>query len=183
MRESHPLFAFSATVMVAFFLIAAILIVPDFATAAEQPALPATGARNPAAPAAAPLTPIPSKPAPSAKDEDQATSCSCPDAMDKSKVWPRPKFAEMRRPLDARDEIAALESVHLALAEVGDGSSYVWHRYDGRLSGVVTPTASFRDSDGNVCRHLIVILSAGTHSKRTEGVACRLDSGRWQLQG
>ena len=170
MRESHPLFAFTATVMVAFFLIAAILIVPDFAIAAEQPPLPAPGARNPAPPAAA-------------RDEDQATSCTCPDAMDRSKVWPRPKFAEMRRPLDARDEIAALESVQLALAEVGDGSNYVWHRYDGRLSGVVTPTASFRDSDGNVCRHLIVILSAGTRSKRTEGVACRLGNGRWQLQG
>lgn len=179
------MFAFTATAVVAFFFIAAILIVPDFATAAEQPAPPSTvvndGSASAGSPSRAPAPPSTSGPA--VKDEDQANSCSCPDVMDKSKIWPRPKFAGMRRQLDARDEIAALESVHLALAEVGDGSSYVWHRYHGHLSGVVTPTASFRDSEGNVCRHLIVILSAGTRSKRTEGIACRLGNGRWQLQG
>lgn len=180
MRDSSPLFAFAATTVVALFMVAAILMLPGFAVAGEpsQSGQPATGdAQTPGN--AAPSAPhSPQQPA-----DDQANTCSCPEALDKSKLWPKPKFAEMRRPLDQSDEIAALESVQLALAEVGDGSSYVWHRYHGQLSGVVTPTASFRDATGNVCRHIIVVLSAGTRSKRSEGVACRLGNGRWQLQG
>lgn len=178
MRDSGSLFAFAATGVVAFFFFAAILIVPGFAVAAraEPPVALADAAPKPAAEPSAPA-------APAAKDDDQANTCTCPEALDKAKIWPRPKFAEMRRPLDTSDEVAALESVQLALAEVGDGSSYVWHRYHGHLSGVVTPTASFRDAGGNVCRHLVVILTAGPRSKRTEGIACRLGDGRWQLQG
>lgn len=191
MRQSPSLFAYTATIMVAFFFFAAVLIIPDFATAADPAANdPAAGiAREdtfgkpagelPGEPPAA-TTPADER---GEKNGEQTGSCSCPETFDKSKVWPRPKFAGLSRRLDTRDEIAALESVQLALAEVGDGSSYVWHRYHGHLSGVVTPTVSFRDGSGNVCRHLVVILSSGTRSKRSEGIACRLDNGRWQLQG
>lgn len=87
------------------------------------------------------------------------------------------------RHLDEDDEIAALEAIRVALTEVGDGSSYVWHRRSGQLSGLVQPTQSFKDPAGRVCRHLIVILSAGQRSGRFEGTACRLASGRWQLEG
>jgi surface antigen len=87
------------------------------------------------------------------------------------------------RYLDADDEIAALEAIRVALTEVGDGSSYVWHRRTGQLSGLVQPTQSFKDAAGRVCRQLIVILSAGQRSGRFEGTACRLTSGRWQLEG
>ena len=97
---------------------------------------------------------------------------------DSHKLWPRPKFAgaqptlpDARARLDDRDEIAALEAVHLALTEVGDGSAYVWHGRSGRLSGVVTPTSSFRDANGKICRHIIVALSADSYSRATEGVA------------
>src|SRR5512134_694047 len=68
------------------------------------------------------------------------SSCTCPD--DKAALWPRPKYAELRTSLDANDEIAALESVQIALSEISDGATYVWHRRNGRLSGVVQPTGS-----------------------------------------
>jgi hypothetical protein len=158
------LFPLAAAAAIAFFFVAAIFMIPDLAIAAS--ADPATG------------------PAPA--DGEQATTCTCPDALSpetKEKIWPRPKFADLKTSLDVSDEIAALESVQLALSEVGDGSTYVWHRYHGRLSGVVQPTASFRDNAGNVCRHIVVVLSAGTRSRRTEGIACRLGTGQWQLQG
>jgi surface antigen len=87
------------------------------------------------------------------------------------------------RHLDEDDEIAALEAIRVALTEVGDGSSYVWHRRSGHLSGLVQPTQSFKDPAGRVCRQLIVILSARQRSGRFEGTACRLTSGRWQLEG
>ena len=123
---------------------------------------------------------------PSAKQPDAAT-CACPDS-ESAKPWPRPKFADAEPPkplagLDARDEIAALEAVHLALSEIGDGASYVWHQRDGRLSGIISPTASFKDPDGRVCRHIIMSLTAGRSTARTEGIACRMADRSWRLEG
>jgi len=83
---------------------------------------------------------------------------------------------------DDSDEIAALEAVRIALTEVGDGGAYVWRRRHGRLSGVVMPTASFKDG-GRVCRHLRLLLTRGDRVGTAEGVACRLGDGRWQLGG
>lgn len=85
--------------------------------------------------------------------------------------------------LDEDDEIAALEAIRLALTEVSDGASYVWHRRYGQLGGLVQPTQSFKDPGGRVCRRIIVILSAGRRSGRFEGTACRSAGGRWQLDG
>jgi surface antigen len=85
--------------------------------------------------------------------------------------------------LDEKDQIAALERIQYALSEVGDGKTYVWRRWHGRLSGLVQPTSSFKDMNGKVCRHLIVLMTTGKRTKKQEGVACRLPSGRWQLEG
>lgn len=85
------------------------------------------------------------------------------------------------RKLDERDEIAALERIQYALNEVGDGSTYVWRRWHGGLSGVIHPTVSFKDKDGKICRHLVVLMTTGELTKRIESIACRLPSGRWEL--
>ena len=109
-----------------------------------------------------------------------APSCSCPNSAQKPA---KPKFADLTLPLDESDEIAALESVQFALTEVADGSSYVWHRSNGRLSGVVKPTTSFKDTHGSICRHVLVVLNSTDLTKKTEAVACRLATGVWQLDG
>ncbi|MFN3744222.1 MAG: hypothetical protein ACK4TL_05900 [Hyphomicrobiaceae bacterium] len=120
------------------------------------------------------------------KKPDAAT-CTCPDS-ENARPWPRPKYADAT-PIDAAprlgaaDELAALEAVHLALSELGDGASYVWHRRNGRLSGVIRPTASFKDAQGRVCRHIVMTLTAGPNSARTEGVACRMADRSWRLEG
>ncbi len=111
----------------------------------------------------------------------QPANCACPNSGDKSSA--KPKFAEFQKPLDESDEIAALESVQYALTEVADGSSYVWHRSHGRLSGIVKPTASFKDGQGGICRRVVVVLNGADTTKKTEAVACRLASGVWQLEG
>lgn len=100
----------------------------------------------------------------------------------------RPKYADLgpradAAPLDKGDEIAALASVQHALSTVGDGSTYVWRRSNGRLSGVVQPTSSFRDDDGAVCRHLILLLTTGQKTRKVEGIACRREHGVWSLDG
>jgi 17 kDa outer membrane surface antigen len=113
--------------------------------------------------------------------EPAPCTCSTPE---KGPTPPaRPRFADHSQDLDDSDEIAALEAIRIALTEVGDGSSYVWHRGNGRLSGVIHPTVSFKDQSGRVCRHIVVVLTTGFRTGRAEGVACRLEDGQWQLEG
>lgn len=103
-----------------------------------------------------------------------------------TRVYPSPALAESSAPapqLDVRDEVAALERIQYALSEVGDGTTYVWSRWHGRLSGIVQPTVSFKDPSGKVCRHMVVLLTTGKRTRRIEGVACRMASGRWRLEG
>jgi hypothetical protein len=107
--------------------------------------------------------------------------CTCPTPPQAPAAAPRPKFAD--HSLDSSDEIATLEAIGMALTQTGDGSSFVWHRNNGRLSGVVHPTLSFKDAAGRVCRHIVLVLTTGYRSGRVEGVACRLADGRWQLEG
>jgi len=117
--------------------------------------------------------------------------CTCPNLAPRPAPEPnkapagsvKPKFAETDAHLDEMDEIAALEAIRVALSEVGDGSSYVWYRRHGRLSGIVQPTASFKDRAGRVCRHILLIMTVGAATGRVEGIACRLGDGRWQLEG
>jgi hypothetical protein len=90
---------------------------------------------------------------------------------------------DLRQSLDDSDEVATLDAIHVALSQVGDGGSYVWHRNHGRLSGVFQPTQSFKDQSGQVCRHLTIMLVSGAAMRKTEGIACRLATGRWQLDG
>ena len=53
---------------------------------------------------------------------------STPTAAAPSKLWPKPSLAELKATLDDTDAIATLEAVQMALTEVGDGATYVWHR-------------------------------------------------------
>lgn len=107
-------------------------------------------------------------------------SCSCPEASGKPQ---RPKFAGFPGSLDEGDEIAALLSLQHGLNNAADGSKYVWHRNNGRLSGIIHPVDSFRNGDGAICRHIVVMLTTGLVTKKTEGTACRGEAGRWMLQG
>jgi hypothetical protein len=175
MRSESSLVAVAATAVAAVGLVAAVYLTPDLAHAADATTRASTTERGPASPDKA-------APRSTAPDGKSGAACTCPPA-NKEKLWHRPKFAELRSFLDEADETAALESVQLALSEVGDGSTYVWHRHNGRLSGIVQPTASFKNAGGSVCRHIVVMLTSGPDTKKTEGIACRLADGRWQLEG
>jgi len=88
-----------------------------------------------------------------------------------------------KAPRTDTDIAAALESVQYALSNVGDGGTYVWRRSGSKLSGVVQPTRSFRNAKGAVCRFLFMLVSQGVKTAKAEGVACRLNDGRWNLEG
>jgi len=93
------------------------------------------------------------------------------------------QIARAPRKLDERDKVALLERLQYALSAIGDGSTYAWRRWHGGLSATVHPTASFKDGRGKVCRHVVILLTNGKRARTTEGIACRLPSGRWQLEG
>ncbi len=158
MREASSLLSLAAASATAFVVVAAIFMSPQFAEAAD--------------------------PAKVSSKSGRAT-CTCPESNGKAS---RPKFAELKPPsdglaLDASDEVAALSSVQHALTQTGDGSAYVWHRRNGRMSGIVKPTSSFKNASGDVCRHIIVMLTTGNKTRKTEGVACRQLNGVWNLEG
>ncbi len=80
-------------------------------------------------------------------------------------------------------ETATLRALHFTLSEVGDGSTFVWHHKTGRLRGVFKPTSSYQQTDGRVCRHIVIVLSARHRSGKTEGIACRAHDGSWIIDG
>jgi len=90
--------------------------------------------------------------------------------------------SDPRDTLRPEDKIATLMALHIGLNGVADGASYIW-RSQGRLGGVIRPLSSFKDSSGNVCRHVVVALSAPGLSRQIEGIACRHDDGGWHLDG
>lgn len=159
MSPSQSLTSLAASGAAAFALAAFIVISPEFAFAADPKAAPAS---------------------PPQQDTSKGGTCTCPS---ESSPWVRPKFAGLEPRLNDDDHLAALESVQYALTETADGATYVWHRHHGRLSGLVQPTSSFKDSSGHVCRHIIVMLSSAQASRKTEGIACRMDGGIWRLEG
>ncbi len=107
-------------------------------------------------------------------------SSATPTAPDSKPTLP--DVNAVKAVLDQDDEYAALESVQYELTEVADGSSYIWHRGHGKLSGIVKPVSSFKDTHGSVCRHAVIVLSGMEATKRTEIVACRLATGIWELE-
>lgn len=164
MRPSDILASLAATVFTGFFMVSVIIMAPDLAFANDLSA-------NPPAVAAPKIS----------------TPCGCssgelgtPASRSNNSAY-APHLD--RTPLDIYDEVAALDAVRIALNEVGDGGSYVWQRHHGRLSGVVQPTGSFKDKSGLPCRHIVMMLSSTTTSKKTEGIACRMPDGNWQLEG
>lgn len=174
MRASDSLLPGLAVVATSVALIATLFIAPDFARAGEpSPAMPSQL-----------LIPDGNEPPAGEAQDAAAPSCSCPSAGNKPT---KPKFARLTAgpssALDESDEVAALASLQVALSSVGDGATYVWARSNGRLSGLVKPVSSFRNSDGQICRHVVVMLTTGLDTRKAESTACRLTGGRWQIGG
>jgi hypothetical protein len=113
-------------------------------------------------------------------DTSGDVGCACPEAGSKTI---KPKFAGLENRLDESDEIAALESVQVGLSHMDDGNPFIWRRPDGHLSGIVRPTVSFRNAEGAICRHVVVLLTTGYRTSTAEDIACRLSNRRWVLEG
>lgn len=160
MRETQSLVSLSACALTAFAMVATIFLSASDSYAGDT--------------------------RPPLSDEARSPSCDCPSTSGKRQ---KPKFADLKSPtddgrtLDAGDEVAALSSVQHALSATADGATYVWHRNNGRISGLVQPTSSFKNIEGIVCRHVVVMMTTGDKTRKAEGVACRNTNGVWSLEG
>jgi hypothetical protein len=94
-----------------------------------------------------------------------------------------PTFADLKARLDGTDHLAVLEALHVGLTELADGSTYLWHRKNGRISGSVRPTMSFRDEAGKVCRYVVFQITLGEYMRQIEGIACRQADRSWVVAG
>ena len=63
---------------------------------------------------------------------------------------PASAFEALSPKLSPDDPVAVLAAVAFALDQVGDGATYVWRHGNGRLSGAVRMTSTFRDADGRM---------------------------------
>lgn len=90
-------------------------------------------------------------------------------------------FAELQTKLDEGDQVTALHALQMALSQIGDGATFAWKKNNKDLKGVIKPTAVFRNSDGQICRHVIYALALGPYRKQIEFIACREAGGRWRL--
>jgi hypothetical protein len=180
-----------ATLAVALLAVATLFMSPEAAFAGESNKSTAPGRAASAGPAqsgsdtgtgngaACTCPPGAANPGPAAGQN--APPAETPPA---DRLWPKPSFADLgKSQLDDNDAVAALEAIHIGLTDVADGASYVWHRGNGRLSGAVSPTQSFKDAKGQVCRHVVISLSSGLTHKRNEVIACRTAGGVWNMAG
>ena len=120
---------------------------------------------------------------PAETHSSRTADCSCPDTSEKKS---KPKLAGLagaKNPLDENDEIATLIGIQTALGTAADGSPYVWHRHNGRISSMIKPTSTFRNGSGALCRHIVLMLTTGHKTRKMEGTACRHKDGRWHLDG
>ena len=116
-------------------------------------------------------------------DQPAATPIAAANAASCAPLCQPGTSTGMTQARENTDVAAALESVQYALSTIADGGTYIWRRRGSPLSGVVQPVSSFRDASGRICRHVTLLLSHGTRNAKSEGVACRLDNGRWNLEG
>ena len=91
-------------------------------------------------------------------------------------------LTRLRAKLRPADEYATLNALLIALSQVGDGQTYIWGRPKRQLRAFITPTSSYRDKTGTICRKLTVSLALGSYMKRIETTACRAKDRSWKLQ-
>lgn len=89
----------------------------------------------------------------------------------------------LRAKLEPDDPVAVLEAIGYALAEVGDGATYVWRRTDGPLTGNIRMVSTFRGEGGAVCRKFTTTLFIGDAVTPADSTACRDTDGHWVIGG
>lgn len=85
------------------------------------------------------------------------------------------------RGLDGSDVARARETVQRALETLASERSLGWTSASGRVTGSVTPLATFKTTTGYYCRrYREAVVGAGRGAASAVRIACRDDDGLWK---
>ncbi len=89
--------------------------------------------------------------------------------------------SEIGKSLDRADRLAMQHETQNTLETAPAGTTNTWHNPDSGNSGTVTPTDTYRQSDGTYCREFQQTVTVGGKTQEAYGTACRQPDGSWQI--
>lgn len=88
---------------------------------------------------------------------------------------------EIGKSLDRADQLALQHTTQESLETAPVGMTSTWHNPDSGNRGTVTPTQTYRQSDGTYCREFTQTVTIGNRTEEAYGTACRQPDGSWQI--
>jgi len=89
--------------------------------------------------------------------------------------------SEIGKSLDKADKQYAQRTAQDALEYNNVQQASTWRNPDSGNSGTVTPTSTFRDSDGTDCRDFETSIYVDGEQEKGTGKACRQADGTWKI--
>lgn len=89
--------------------------------------------------------------------------------------------SEVGKSLDRADRQAMSNTTQETLETNPSGQTSTWQNPDSGNSGTVTPTSTYRNSEGQYCREYQQTVEIGGKSEQAYGTACRQPDGTWQI--
>jgi surface antigen len=89
--------------------------------------------------------------------------------------------SELGKSLDRADQAAADQASQRALENNRVGQASSWRNPDSGHEGTITPTKTYRNTDGVQCREFTHTINIGGKLEKAFGNACRQPDGSWQI--
>lgn len=83
--------------------------------------------------------------------------------------------------LDERDKAAMAQTSQKALEFSPTGKAVEWRNPDSGHYGYVTPSNTYKASDGRYCREFSQTVVIGGEQQKAYGKACRTPDGQWEI--
>lgn len=85
------------------------------------------------------------------------------------------------RSLDQQDRAMMQRTSQSSLEYAATGSTSTWKNPDSGHSGSVTPTKTYKRSDGTYCREFEQYITIDGQENKATGTACRQPDGSWRV--
>jgi len=89
--------------------------------------------------------------------------------------------SEIGRGLDVVDKQQMEQTTQASLEHTQTGSTSAWSNPDTGNSGTVTPTNTYKASNGEYCREYSQTIEVGGDVQEAYGTACRQPDGSWKI--
>ena len=81
--------------------------------------------------------------------------------------------------LTNQDKMAMQKSAHDSLSYASTGETVTWKGESSETHGSFTPTRTYLNNQGQICRDFEITLSAGEDTREGSQTACRKETGDW----